>query len=213
MARSPIRPEIASAPASCLPRCAPSAPACRSDQHSVIAPVRGTRPNVGRSPVTPQRIDGLTMLPPVSLPIANPTSPAATPLPAPHSNPTNLPPAATDSSSARQTRYRSAPARPGSASPPAPRPPHSAASPPCCHAPARDCETAPRHTSSECPPYPAGPSRPTESHAAARDTCPPQSPCPRHEATPATSTSTSTTPGRASATRRACSTPTRSSPT
>jgi len=33
-----------------------------SDQQSVIAPVRGTRPNVGRNPVTPQRIDGLTML-------------------------------------------------------------------------------------------------------------------------------------------------------
>src|ERR1022692_2177254 len=52
-------------------------------QLSVIAPVRGTRPYVGRSPVTPQRIDGLTMLPWVSLPIANPTSPAATAAPGP----------------------------------------------------------------------------------------------------------------------------------
>ena len=52
-------------------------------QLSVIAPVRGTRPYVGRSPVTPQRIDGLTMLPWVSLPIANPASPAATAAPGP----------------------------------------------------------------------------------------------------------------------------------
>src|SRR5271165_5235310 len=52
-------------------------PSLSSDQHSVMAPVRGTRPNVGRSPVTPQREDGETMLPPVSLPMAKPTSPAA----------------------------------------------------------------------------------------------------------------------------------------
>src|ERR1700758_756502 len=58
-------------------------PSLSSDQHSVMAPVRGTRPNVARSPVTPQRIDGLTILPPVSLPIANPTSPAAVAAPGP----------------------------------------------------------------------------------------------------------------------------------
>src|SRR5580704_17050576 len=58
-------------------------PSLSSDQHNVIAPVRGTRPNVGRSPVTPHRIDGLTMLPPVSLPIAKPTSPAAVADPGP----------------------------------------------------------------------------------------------------------------------------------
>src|SRR4030095_16170733 len=52
-------------------------PSLSSDQQSVIAPVRGTRPNVGRSPVTPQRIAGDTMLPPVSLPIENATSAAA----------------------------------------------------------------------------------------------------------------------------------------
>jgi hypothetical protein len=39
-----------------------------SDQQRVMAPLRGTRPKVGRRPVTPQRIAGLTMLPPVSLP-------------------------------------------------------------------------------------------------------------------------------------------------
>src|SRR5512144_2683339 len=43
---------------------------------SAIAPVFGTRPKVGRSPVTPQRVDGEEMLPNVSLPIAKPTSPA-----------------------------------------------------------------------------------------------------------------------------------------
>src|SRR6201993_2175083 len=62
-------------------------PSLSSDQHSVMAPVRGTRPYVGRSPVTPQRIDGLTMLPPVSLPIANPTRPAATAEPGPALDP------------------------------------------------------------------------------------------------------------------------------
>ena len=49
-------------------------PSLSSDQQSVMAPVRGTRPNVGRSPVTPHRMLGLTMLPCVSLPIENPTS-------------------------------------------------------------------------------------------------------------------------------------------
>src|SRR5262245_58977150 len=58
-------------------------PSLSSDQQSVIAPVRGTRPNVGRRPVTPQRIAGLTMLPPVSLPIENATSAAAVAAPGP----------------------------------------------------------------------------------------------------------------------------------
>src|SRR5438445_9250328 len=52
-------------------------PSLSSDQQSVIAPVRGTRPNVGRNPVIPQRMLGPMMLPPVSLPIANATRPAA----------------------------------------------------------------------------------------------------------------------------------------
>src|SRR5215470_3300919 len=58
-------------------------PSLSRDQHSVMAPVRGTRPYVGRRPVTPQRIDGLTMLPPVSLPMENPTRPAAVAAPGP----------------------------------------------------------------------------------------------------------------------------------
>src|SRR5579863_5977222 len=62
-------------------------PSLSSDQHKVIAPVRGTRPYVGRSPVTPHRIDGLTMLPPVSLPMENPTSPAAVAAPGPALDP------------------------------------------------------------------------------------------------------------------------------
>src|SRR5271167_1513164 len=62
-------------------------PSLSSDQHSVIAPVRGTRPYVGRSPVTPQRMLGLTMLPPVSLPTEKPTSPAAVAEPGPALDP------------------------------------------------------------------------------------------------------------------------------
>src|SRR6185437_17005615 len=44
---------------------------------SAIAPVRGTRPNVGLMPVAPQRVDGDEIEPNVSVPIENPTSPAA----------------------------------------------------------------------------------------------------------------------------------------
>ncbi len=62
-------------------------PSLSSDQHSVIAPVRGTRPNVGRKPVTPHRIDGAMMLPPVSLPIEKPTSAAAVAAPGPALDP------------------------------------------------------------------------------------------------------------------------------
>src|SRR5580698_6987461 len=58
-------------------------PSLSRDQHSVIAPVRATRPYVGRSPVNPQRMLGPTMLPPVSLPIANATNPAAVAAPGP----------------------------------------------------------------------------------------------------------------------------------
>src|SRR4051794_13972399 len=58
-------------------------PSLSSDQQSVMAPVRGTRPYVGRKPVTPQRMLGLTMLPPVSLPMAKPTNPAAVAAPGP----------------------------------------------------------------------------------------------------------------------------------
>src|SRR6476469_10978096 len=62
-------------------------PNLSSDQQSVIAPVRGTRPYVGRRPVTPQRMLGLTMLPPVSLPIEKATSPAAVAAPGPALDP------------------------------------------------------------------------------------------------------------------------------
>src|SRR5438477_9306749 len=58
-------------------------PSLSSDQQSVMAPVRGTRPNVGLSPVVPQRIDGSMMLPSVSLPIENPTHAAAVAAPGP----------------------------------------------------------------------------------------------------------------------------------
>ena len=58
-------------------------PSLSSDQASVIAPVRGTRPKVGRRPVSPQRMLGPTMLPSVSLPIEKATRPAAVAAPGP----------------------------------------------------------------------------------------------------------------------------------
>jgi hypothetical protein len=42
-----------------------------------MPPVRGTRPNVGLSPVVPQRCDGEVMEPSVSVPIAKAHRPAA----------------------------------------------------------------------------------------------------------------------------------------
>src|SRR5256714_15301054 len=54
---------------------------------SAIAPVRGTRPNVGRSPVVPQRVDGDEIDPSVSLPTENPTRPAAVAGAGPAENP------------------------------------------------------------------------------------------------------------------------------
>src|SRR5216683_6168897 len=44
---------------------------------SAIAPVRGTNPNVGRSPVQPQRVEGEEIEPSVSEPMLNATHPAA----------------------------------------------------------------------------------------------------------------------------------------
>src|SRR5678809_786966 len=61
---------------------------------SAIAPVRGTRPYVGRSPVTLQKAAGTVIEPHVSDPIANPTSPSPTAAPEPLLDP----PAQRDSS-------------------------------------------------------------------------------------------------------------------
>src|SRR5215470_19957950 len=44
---------------------------------SAIAPVRGTSPNVGRSPVHPQRVEGEEIEPSVSEPMLKATHPAA----------------------------------------------------------------------------------------------------------------------------------------
>src|SRR5581483_3536702 len=44
---------------------------------SAMAPVRGTSPKVGRSPVVPQRVDGEEIEPKVSEPMAKATQPAA----------------------------------------------------------------------------------------------------------------------------------------
>ena len=46
-------------------------------QESAIAPVLGTRPKDGRSPVQPQRVDGDEIEPSVSDPILNAKQPAA----------------------------------------------------------------------------------------------------------------------------------------
>src|ERR1700722_8074272 len=62
-------------------------PSLSRDQQSVMAPVRGTRLYVGRRPVTPQRMKGLTFAPPVSEPIANATRPAAVDAPGPALDP------------------------------------------------------------------------------------------------------------------------------
>jgi len=46
-------------------------------QESAIAPVLGTKPKVGRSPVQPHRVDGDDIEPSVSDPMLNATHPAA----------------------------------------------------------------------------------------------------------------------------------------
>src|SRR5579863_3590025 len=56
-------------------------------QLSAMAPVRGTKPKLGRRPVAPQRVDGELMEPSVSEPMANATHPAATALAEPAEDP------------------------------------------------------------------------------------------------------------------------------
>src|SRR6185437_9841614 len=85
------------------------------------------------------------------------------------------PPTTTDSSSVRQTRYRSTPAHPGSISLLAPHQPRPAASPPLHPSAESDHGRIRLHTWSECLPCPADPWRPTECHVAVRDNDPPQS--------------------------------------
>ncbi len=57
------------------------------DQLSGIAPARLTLPKVGRSPVMPQRVEGATIDPHVSVPMAKATSPAAVAEPDPADDP------------------------------------------------------------------------------------------------------------------------------
>src|SRR5271165_558086 len=57
------------------------------DGASAIPPYRLTRPYVGRSPLMPQNAEGQTIEPHVSVPIANPASPAATIAPEPDDDP------------------------------------------------------------------------------------------------------------------------------
>src|SRR5258708_13588341 len=54
-----------------------SGPSLSMDHESAMAPVRGTKPKVGRRPVVPQRVDGEEMEPSVSDPIAKATHPEA----------------------------------------------------------------------------------------------------------------------------------------
>src|SRR5207248_6595416 len=56
-------------------------------QESAIAPVRGTRPKVGRKPVVPQRVEGEEIEPRVSEPILKATQPAAVAEPGPAEEP------------------------------------------------------------------------------------------------------------------------------
>src|SRR5882757_7158392 len=56
-------------------------------QLRAMAPVRGTKPKVGRRPVTPQRVEGEEMEPSVSVPMAKPTQPAETVLALPADEP------------------------------------------------------------------------------------------------------------------------------
>src|ERR1700723_2287471 len=56
-------------------------------QLSAIAPVLGTKPNVGRNPVAPHRVEGDEMDPSVSVPSAKPRHPAATALALPAEDP------------------------------------------------------------------------------------------------------------------------------
>src|SRR5271170_5294196 len=55
----------------------PIGPSLSDDQHSVIAPVRGTNPKLGRRPVHPHRVDGEEIDPKVSEPMPNEMHPAA----------------------------------------------------------------------------------------------------------------------------------------
>ncbi len=52
-------------------------PILSMDQLSAMAPVLLTRPGVGRRPVAPQRLEGETIEPQVSVPMAKATRPAA----------------------------------------------------------------------------------------------------------------------------------------
>src|SRR5271163_939007 len=56
-------------------------------QLRAIAPVFGTKPNVGRNPVHPQRVEGEEIDPSVSVPNAKPTHPEATALALPAEEP------------------------------------------------------------------------------------------------------------------------------
>src|SRR5499427_4052785 len=74
----PSGPEIASSTSAVSSTLRQMGPSLSMLQDSAMAPVRGTNPNVGRSPVQPQRVLGDEIDPSVSDPTANATHPAAT---------------------------------------------------------------------------------------------------------------------------------------
>src|SRR5687767_11298409 len=77
LASNPSAPLIASSTSAQSSAVRQIGPSLSMVHDSAIAPVLGTRPYVGRRPVTPQRVDGDEIEPSVSLPIENATSPAA----------------------------------------------------------------------------------------------------------------------------------------
>src|SRR5439155_25211821 len=64
-----------------------SGPILSNVHEPTMPPARLTRPYVGRSPVMPQNAEGQRIEPQVSVPIAKPTSPAATAAPEPDDEP------------------------------------------------------------------------------------------------------------------------------
>src|SRR2546430_3358885 len=73
----PSRPWIASRTSAQSSTLLQMGPSLSMLQDSAIAPVRGTRPNEGRSPVHPQRVEGDEIEPSVSEPMLKATQPAA----------------------------------------------------------------------------------------------------------------------------------------
>src|SRR5579863_3007338 len=86
-ASMPSGPQIAPRTSAQSSAVRPMGPSLSMVQLNAIAPVRGTKPKVGRRPVSPQRVEGEEMEPSVSEPMAKATQPAATALAGPAEEP------------------------------------------------------------------------------------------------------------------------------